>query len=129
MRLKKILSTAICVVTMCSCGNTHVKHDEEARALYQESIDVCSVYTDSLEQAIDSATVMHLSERFENELTKINYRHRPDAGLDISEASNDTLSRKILHFAELRDSLLRSFSKKQPLPSDSIAATDSVPHI
>lgn len=72
--------------------------------------------------AKDSATVLRLSEGFEEALTHLNFEYPADADIDMSEGENDTLANMNLRFAHLRDSLLYRIAHPLVLAADSIAA-------
>lgn len=99
----------------------------EARALFEKSVKLTGVYTDSLTKAKDSTTVLRLNDAFESELTKLNFQYPADTDLDMDEGQNDTLSRLNRHFIEVRDSMLYYFAHHvavpDTIPTDSIEVT------
>lgn len=96
-----------------------------AKSMYERSKLTIRRYTDSLGVARDSATVLGLSHRLENELTKLNYSFPADAYMEYSEGANDTLVMLTTKFTLLRDSLLKRFGDPSILIADSLK-TDSL---
>jgi len=94
--------------------------EKAARALYERSVNIARLYTDSLRNALDSATVARLSDGLDTELTRLNYAFPPDTYLDVSEGENDTLASLSEQFVLLRDSLLYRFAHPLVLRQDSL---------
>lgn len=133
--MRKLLNTTLLTVvalSVASCGQGQEKgRGEGPRALYQRSVRLMELYTDSLENARDSANIIRLSVALENKLTQLNYVFPADTDLDISEGENDTLSSMTERFVHLRDSLLWRLANPILLRPDSVATdgaanTDSV---
>lgn len=103
-----------------SCHHKEASQLEiEADQLYHKSVEITKLYTDSLQKAKDSTSVIRLSQGLEEKITKLNYDYRPEAYLEISQGQNDTLTNLTLRFASMRDSLLYQLSKPAQTPSDS----------
>ena len=65
----------------CGCTRTADNSDrEEARALYEESLVLIDLYTDSVTAAKDSATLNGLMSRYREETDDLNFRHPPEIG-------------------------------------------------
>lgn len=99
----------------------------EVRELYEKSIEIGMLYTDSLKHAKDSDAVYRLSKDFDDRIAKLQYGYPPDTGLEISEGENDTLTNMTLRIIELRDSLLKGFAST--LKTDSDSANLNLPEI
>ena len=117
--------------TALACSFSCVKKNEhslrgEARELYVESKRIATLYLDSMAGAKDSVTLFSLCERYDEEITRLNYAHAAGADYEISEGENDTLTNLNSRFIILRDSLLRQYART-PLPIDS-RPSDSIPH-
>lgn len=114
---------ALTVLTGCIAGCSSKEQNDrhpEARALYNKSLELGKLYTDSLLHAKDSARVEYLSKAYEEALTKLNYQFSPDLDLEISQSENDTLASVAFRFVEIKDSILLSFARKSEIETDSI---------
>ncbi|MDE6682981.1 MAG: hypothetical protein K2J87_06100, partial [Muribaculaceae bacterium] len=78
----------------------------QASELYQKSVRLIRLYTDSFENAQDSATLLNLNERFTSSLTALNFKYPSETCLEISEGENDTLTNLTEKIISVRDSLL-----------------------
>lgn len=83
---------------------------QNARDLYEKSLDITRLYLDSMKNAKDSAHAEGLALRFDEILTKINYSYPADTDLELSEGENDTLANLNRRLIMLKDSLLLKFS-------------------
>lgn len=107
-----------------SCSDNNGGHrSEQARELYEKSLKLGLIYTDSISCAQDSSEVMRLSNAYEEELTKLNYHYQPELDLEISEGENDTLMRVSTKLVEIKDSILKKLGKPTELP-DSVLSDD-----
>lgn len=112
-----VMAVSMLAVGACSRGEGSPLR-ASARSLYERSAELTLRYIDSLKQAGDSAKVNHLSERFENLLTKLNYEYPEDTDTEMSESENDTLKRLSERYVDLRDSLLKRFGGLDSLGHD-----------
>ncbi len=96
----------------------------QASELYQKSVRLIRLYTDSFENAQDSATLLNLNERFTSSLTALNFKYPSETCLEISEGENDTLTNLTEKIISVRDSLLYLYA--HPVISDSLSS-DSIP--
>lgn len=113
------------IALICAFSCTQKKDTslaDAARALYEKSVALSNLYTDSMKNAKDSATVLRLSEEFEEALTNLNFKYPADADIEMSEGENDTLANLNLSFAHLRDSLLYRIAHPLVLAADSVAS-------
>ena len=77
-RFNKIFSIGIAVssVLLCGCSRKEEVIDRtESNLLYSELKAAIALYTDSIAAASDSASIAATSERFEDKLTKINFKY------------------------------------------------------
>ncbi len=108
---------------LTGCGHSRENAvADESRVLYEESVRLTRLYTDSIRAARDSAAVNRLDEDYEKRLTDINMRHPVDTDLAVSEGENDTLIRMNVRYVFLRDSLLEAFSHNAHLAVDTVEA-------
>lgn len=112
-------------VTAGSCrNNSDNGQGDKARSLYEHSVRLIMKYTDSLDMAKDSASILRIDKNYDEALTKLNYDYPADTDLLISEGENDTLTNLTLKYVSLRDSLLYRLAHPLVLRPDSLA-TDS----
>lgn len=116
------LATA-CAIALWGCGS---KGDggraANARALFERSVRLNALYTDSLRGARDSATILRLSSGYEEALTSLNFEYPAGTDPDMSEGENDTLINLTLRFVALRDSLLYRLAHPLVLRPDTLPA-------
>ncbi len=134
LRMRVLPCVALACVagmTVTGCGpKKDYGRSEAARSLYERCLSTTMLYTDSLRDARDSATVLRLSACLDYELARINYVFPPDTDLDVSEGENDTLTNLTDKFVLLRDSLLYRFAHPLVLRPDSLPAdTTSEPAV
>lgn len=99
----------------------------EARDLYKKSADLIRSYTDSITRAEDSVSWAAIDHRFEERLTKLNFKYPADTDLHLSQGENDTLyiltTRYVRAKAEAHTRILRG-----PLPADTLAQDSTRNH-
>ncbi len=115
-----ILFTIVIISLAAGCvkNNNHSLRDD-ARSLYTNSVVLVRKYTDSIARAKDSTTVLSLFKRYDDALTKLNYRYAAEADYEISEGENDTLTNMAFKLVSLKDSMLYSFAQRPMEPEDS----------
>lgn len=91
----------------CGCGRTEENSDsDQARSLYEQSVKLTRLYTDSMAQAKDSASVNRLALAYDKALTNLNYEYGSEIDPAISEGENDTLVNLTLRYISIKDSVL-----------------------
>ena len=83
-----ILPVLTITVMAGACGCTRTADNsgrEEARALYEESLVLIDLYTDSVTAAKIPATLNGLMSRYRGEIDDLNFRHPPETSYAISE--------------------------------------------
>lgn len=93
-----------------------------ARALFERSVRLNALYTDSLRCAGDSATILRLSAAYDDALTHLNFEFPAETDPDMTEGENDTLITLTRRFVTLRDSMLYRLAHPLVLRADSVAA-------
>lgn len=124
--------TIVLIMSMTSSCNE--KKDgslrNDARDLYIESLKITNIYIDSIFNSKDSTTLLSLCSRYDEALTKLNYKYAAGADYKISEGENDTLITMSDRLIFLRDSLLDAFAHPLIIRTDSIIGkmNDSILH-
>lgn len=115
-------SLIIAIVTFtaisCSSGDGNARNPK-ARELYLKSLKLAKAYTDSIQNARDSAEIVRLSKAYETALTNLNYAYPADLGLEISEGENDTLVKVTMRYVAVRDAKLKNIGYVAPAEIDS----------
>ena len=118
-------SALIALTALSGCKKTpNNSLRDDAVDLYRQSVMLIAQYTDSFNCAKDSAKLLELNERFEHDLTALNFKYPSETCLEISEGENDTLTNLTDKIVSLRDSLLYRYANpiqtSDSIPSDSI---------
>lgn len=129
--MKKLLwVSAICGLSFiigCNSVDTGNINGEETR-LFEESVKLLKLYTDSLSQAKDTALIDGLMTRFREKLDRINNSVPPETDMHLSEGQNDTLAYMTRNLLDARLKSMRIASGKEltdSVTSDSINASRS----
>ncbi|MDE7437090.1 MAG: hypothetical protein K2M93_01265 [Muribaculaceae bacterium] len=119
--------TLLCVV-VSSCEKKKVNTlREPARELYLKSVALSTKYIDSISHAKDSTILLALFDRYDNDITNLNYSYPAGADYELAEGENDTLKNLSTRIIHLRDSLLYAYA--HPLPADTTTTNnpDTIP--
>ncbi|MBD5328825.1 MAG: hypothetical protein HDS03_02865 [Bacteroides sp.] len=134
MKAKKTIMLNSCRLTICffmglflfiSCHKPQGNPlRPEAMELYSKSVRLMNLYSDSIANATDSASLFELQERFTSALTALNFKYPSETCLEISEGENDTLTNLTERIIFLKDSLL--FRYAHPIEELDSLANDSI---
>lgn len=125
--MKRVASSSLLLglVISTSCRRpVPDSHREDAVDLYSKSVKLIRQYIDSLSNAVDSAEVIRINNRFEHDLTALNFKYPSETCLEISEGENDTLTNLTERLIQVRDSAFYRFAHPE-LFADTITA-DSI---
>lgn len=114
---------ALLALSGCKKNATNSLRDD-ALDLYRQSVKLIAQYTDSFSCTKDSAGLLELNERFEHDLTALNFKFPSETCLEISEGENDTLTNLTDKIVLLRDSLLYRYA--HPIESPDSVPSDSI---
>lgn len=118
-----LIIAAISILPSCRKEKTD-PYRQQAYELFTKSVEISKSYIDSLAAAKDTASLTRICDRYDEMITKLNYKYSSEVALHISEGANDTLTHLVERFITMKDSMLVVFSKK-PTATDSIP-TDSL---
>lgn len=122
---------AIMIVLMClSCSRRHepISH-EDAGKMFEKSINLLILYTDSISNAADSTQVEGLLNAYEYKINAINFEFPPDTDLRLTEEENDSLIKMTDRLVAARKERLKHFSQPPVINvSDSVSITDTISH-
>lgn len=114
-----IMGLVLSCVVVSSCEKKKVNTMREpARELYLKSVAMSTKYINSISDAKDSTTLLALFERYDNDITNLNYSYPAGADYELAEGENDTLKNLSARIIHLRDSLLYAYA--HPLPADTL---------
>lgn len=117
-RLPLTLVSIVAILGFSCHRNTNSEYSDIAHQLFMKSMYLTEQYIDSMENAIDSTSLLNIVANFNAKLTKLNYQFPPDTDLDLSEEENDSLIRMFKHLDAIVDKKLKKFAGI--LPGDSI---------
>ena len=100
---------------MAGCGNSGEKYDHAvAQQLFQKSVRLIELYTDSMKNVSDSATYRRLRDSFDDKLSKVNFQFPADTDLHLTQEENDS-------FVKMVNEKGKSLNATDSVPSDSVA--------
>ena len=117
----------LCVV-VSSCEKKKVNTlREPARELYLKSVALSTKYIDSISHAKDSTILLALFDRYDNDITNLNYSYPAGADYELAEGENDTLKNLSTRIIHLRDSLLYAYAHLLPADTTTTEHPDTIP--
>lgn len=115
-----LLLSIIFLLSSVSCvSENENKQNQDAAMLYKESIELGRSYIDSINLAIDTATVNRLMDDYVEKIDKLNFRYPADVDLEMTEGQNDTLAIISARLVNLRKERIKKLCRES-FPSDSI---------
>lgn len=104
---------------LAGCRNSGSGHDHAmARRLFEKSASLILLYTDSLRNVADSASLKRMNEDFQDKITKINFEFPPETDLDLSQQENDSLVNLLDSLVAVRNEKIKRLILANP--SDSL---------
>lgn len=114
-----------------ACGNNaHRRDPAMAAQLFSKSVGVIKGFTDSINNAKDSATLKRLTDSFDGQLAKVNFEFPADTDLDMSIHQNDSLIHlldKLVEAVKKKEKELNVVLKTDTVPADSISPRIVIP--
>lgn len=102
---------------IAACSKKEVNpHRVAARQLFEKSQSLGEGYIKQMRQVKDSAALFRLMDRYDHQLTALNYRYPANTDQYISEGENDTLITINHRMVSLRDSLLKLYAFRKLHP-------------
>ncbi|MDE7160846.1 MAG: hypothetical protein K2O24_08410 [Muribaculaceae bacterium] len=102
---------------LCACAEQQQDSlQPEARELFRESAAHIRAYTDSMSRAKDSVSWATLDRRFEERITRLNFKYPPDTDLHLSQGENDTLYILTLRYIKARSDARERILNQQNIP-------------
>lgn len=111
---------ALCTVMFTGCRTEGTDYNRiAAHQLYEKSVRLIELYTDSVKISTDSLMLQRLSMEFDDRLAKINFQFPADTDQHLTEQENDSI-------ICLMDSLVSAFRiKGEELAARSYSDSDS----
>ncbi len=127
-KLYSFTSSGIMIIMMCiSCVRNYepISH-EDAGKMFEKSINLLVLYTDSISKATDSTQVEGLINAYEYKINAINFEFPPDTDLRLTEEENDSLIKMIDRLVAARKERLKHFALPLAINTDSVPFTDTI---
>lgn len=110
------LILAVAALSLCqglfSCGGGEEENGQDyGRILYEGTIKLADIYTDSLRLAPDSAATEDAFRHFMAQLDTLNFRLPPETDLQLHEGENDTIFMRLIEMRRLYDKKLRELAR------------------
>lgn len=113
------------IASLCGvagCGNSGEKYDHAvSHQLFQKSMRLIELYTDSMKNVSDSATYRRLRDGFDDKLSKVNFQFPADTDLHLTQEENDSLMKMLDKFVKIVNEKGESLNATDSVPSDSVA--------
>lgn len=109
-RLIIIIALTVLATPGCIRNNSETSH-EAAGKLFEKSIKLLSIYTDSIHSASDSASVESLIHTYEYKINAVNFEFPPDTDLRLTEEENDSLIKMTDRLVCARKERLKALSE------------------
>lgn len=109
------------VLSLALVGCAAIEEKENRSAadnLFNKSVELIKLFTDSLSSASDSVAVYRILGNYDHDISKLNYEFPPDTDYLLTEEENDSLIKLMDNMIKIKKDKLKSFSL--PLSSDSI---------
>ena len=108
MRSLKILFLLSLVIFLSCKKKLETNGNEEARKLYEKSIELIQDYTNRLENLNDLASIDSISNLFEKKLVDLNFKFPPNTDLRLSEQENDSLYCLLHNYRNLKEKKIKN---------------------
>lgn len=116
-----LTSAFLCsLILFIGCANKDETVDRtDSNALYQDIKKMITLYTDSIAKAADSTSIAGIIERFEENLTKTNFKYPANADAKMTEGQQDTLYMLTSAFTKIKQKKLHQINTPRETPPDS----------
>lgn len=117
----KIIPLSFLTATLISgCSHKTENYNEvAARQLFDKSVKLIELYTDSVRISTDSVMLKRLSAEFSDRMSKINFQFPADTDLHLSEQENDSIIKAM-------DKLVAEVKKREKQLAAKNEAADSL---
>lgn len=124
-------AAAAAVASLCvlpACRNSGENHDHAvAEQLFQKSLRLIELYTDSMKNVSDSASYRRMKNDFDEKLAKVNFQFPADTDLHLTQEENDSLAKILDKFVKLVKEKGEGLNANDSIPLDSVAPVKPSP--
>ena len=95
------LTSMLLVVGGCSNPKT-IDNKSESDKMFIELKELLMLYSDSLKNASDSASITNIVDQYESELTKTIYKYPAESDLQLTQGQQDTIASLTDNFVAIK---------------------------
>ena len=95
------LTSLLLIVGGCNNPKT-IDNKSESDKMFIELKELLLLYSDSLKNAADSASITNIVNRYESELTKTIYKYPAESDLQLTQGQQDTIASLTENFVSLK---------------------------
>ena len=95
------LTSMLLIVGGCSNPKT-IDNKSESDKMFIELKELLMLYSDSLKNASDSASITNIVDRYESELTKTIYKYPAESDLQLTQGQQDTIASLTDNFVAIK---------------------------
>ena len=114
------LTSMLVIVGGCSNPKT-IDNKSESDKMFIELKELLMLYSDSLKNASDSASITNIVDRYESELTKTIYKYPAESDLQLTQGQQDTIASLTDNFVAIK-----RLKYSNLLQNNDSIATDSI---
>lgn len=115
------LTSMLLIVGGCSNPKT-IDNKSESDKMFIELKELLMLYSDSLKNASDSASITNIVDRYESEQTKTIYKYPAESDLQLTQGQQDTIASLTENFVAIK-----RLKYSNLLHGNDSIATDSIP--
>ena len=114
------LTSLLLIVGGCNNSKT-IDNKSESDKMFIELKELLLLYSDSLKNAADSASITNIVDRYESELTKTIYKYPAESDLLLTQGQQDTIASLTENFVAIK-----RLKYSNLLQNNDSIATDSI---
>ena len=95
------LTSLLLIVGGCNNSKT-IDNKSESDKMFIELKELLILYSDSLKNASDSASITNIVDRYESELTKMIYKYPAESDLLLTQGQQDTIASLTENFVAIK---------------------------
>lgn len=124
-------TAVVAVASLCllsGCRNSHEKRDHAlAGQLFENSLRLIRLYTDSMNNVSDSASYRRLKDDFDEKIAKVNFQFPADTDLSLTQEENDSLAKALDMFVKIVREKGKGLIANDSIPADSVPSVVTSP--
>ena len=116
---------SLTLLVACRYEEKNENTDVETEKLFDGTLRLIKIYSDSISLAADTTQVAELFRHFNHNLEKLNFDVVADTDLTLSEQQNDSLYSRLTELRSLFERRMRELERSYAISSDSIPVTEA----